>query len=120
MIKGVFEKGDIINILLDPSRGGEMQPNDENKVGRRFALVISTLEHNRGGLCTVALITNGKGHPAYPRAATSLAGHQTTGNVIANALMTIDPKARGAKFVEPADPAVVYDVDCKIVAFNNL
>lgn len=114
---GVFAKGDIINIELDPSRGGEMQPGGE---GTRYALVISTAEHNIGGLCVVALITQGIGHPAYPGARTTLAGHKTQGAVIANALMTIDPKARNAKFIERADPAVVMDVDYKIVAINNL
>ncbi len=108
MKKGIPEKGDIVNIHIDDGVGIEMRPG---KSETRFALVVSEYDFNKDGLCVVALISNGVGPKTYPNMRVTLAGHKTTGSVFPAFTMSVDFKARGAKFVEKADSAVVDEFE---------
>ncbi len=102
------ERGDVVLVDLKPVLGHEQggQP--------RPALVLSPYEYNiRSGLCIVVPFTNQeKGYPFEVRSEEGCA--KTQGVVLADAIRSIDWKARRAVFREKAGTDFVEDVLAKL------
>ena len=96
------DAGDIIKINLDPRNGHEQG-------GWRPALVLSPRIYNaKTGLAVVVPITNReKGYPFE----VPLPGQiKTTGVVLADAVKSVDWRARNAKYADTAPPEVMEAV----------
>ncbi|MBS0584030.1 MAG: type II toxin-antitoxin system ChpB family toxin [Proteobacteria bacterium] len=101
----VPERGDIIDLDFDPTRGHETQ-------GRRPALVLSLYAFNRqSGFALVCPITQGGRFAREHGFAVSLAasGSETQGVVLCDQLRTLDLKARRWRLLEAAPASVVEE-----------
>lgn len=107
----VFDRGDIIRICLNPTVGKEQQGD------ARPALVVSTKAFNSLGLTMVAPISQGGDFARYAGFAVTLmgTGTATQGVVLVNMLRSVDPHARGAKFVEKVSAEIVDEVVARLV-----
>jgi len=105
-VKGrVPDRGDIIDLDFDPTRGHETR-------GRRPALVLSPFAFNRqSGFALVCPITQGGRFAREHGFAVSLAasGSATQGIALCDQLRTLDLKARPWRFVEAAPATVVEE-----------
>ena len=101
------ERGDVIWVDFDPTRGVEIQKT-------RPALVLSPKEFNhKTKLVLVAPITSTvRGH-AFE---VSIAGNRVSGVVVCQQVRTIDYKARHVKKVERASKSVIDEALAKIRA----
>lgn len=110
MVKDHFpDRGDILIVDLNPVKGHEQG-------GRpRPVLVLSPYEYNiRSGLCLVVPFTNQK--KGYPFEVDSDAfSMETKGVVLADAIRSIDWKARNATFREGANREFVDEVLSKLM-----
>jgi mRNA interferase ChpB len=107
----VFDRGDIIALSFDPTKGREQQ-------GARPALVLTPKAINRLGLVGVCPITQG-GNPARAVGmAVSLmgAGTQTQGIVLVQQFRMIDTAARAARLIERAPDDVTEEVRARVTA----
>jgi len=98
----VPRRGDFIALTFDPQSGHEQK-------GRRPALVIShDLFNERTGLAIVCPITNtDRGFPFH----VPIGGHgKVTGFVMTEQIKSIDFRARRAKRIAKAPPAVLEEV----------
>ena len=100
-----FERGDIVNVRLDPVEGREMRG------AGRPALELTPREFNRLGDVLVAPITQGGDFSRFAGFAVSLAGTgcKTQGVALVNKVRMLDLKARKAKKVERVAQGVVDD-----------
>jgi mRNA interferase ChpB len=100
----VFERGDIVNVTLDPVSGHEQR-------GSRPGLVLTTREFNRLGDTLVAPITQGGDFSRYAGFAVSLTGTgcKTQGAALVNKIRMLDLVARKARKVERAPQQVIDD-----------
>jgi mRNA interferase ChpB len=101
----VFERGDIVEINLDPASGREQK-------GKRRVMVVSAKAFNRvAGVAWVMPITQGgefaRGH-GFTIALTGT-GLDTQGVLLWFQMSTKDISARGARFVEKAPEFIVED-----------
>lgn len=110
MVKRVFDQGDIVRICLNPTAGNETQGDF------RPCIVLSPKAFNALGVAMVAPIIQGGNFARYQGFAVSLLGMQTQGVILVNGLKSLDITARGAKFVEKAEPVVVQECLAKIQA----
>lgn len=110
MVKRVFDRGDIVRICLNPTAGNETQGDF------RPCLVLSPKAFNALGVVMVAPITQGGNFARYKGFSVSLSGMQTQGVVLINGLKSLDINARGAKFVEKAEPVVIQECLAKLQA----
>lgn len=94
--KNTFERQDIIHMSFSPSVGKEI-------TGNHYAVVISHYEFNVNGLLVVLPITSGGYVARYSGFAAYLSSGKVTGMIVANQIQSIDPIARGAKYVEKCD-----------------
>ena len=102
----VPERGDIIDLDFDPTRGHETQ-------GRRPALVLSPHAFNRqSGFALVCPITQGGRFAREHGFAVSFAasGSRVQGVVLCDHLRTLDLKARSWRFLEAVPASVVEEV----------
>lgn len=100
----VFDRGDIVNVPLDPAIGHEQR-------GTRPALVLTTREFNKLGDVLVAPISQGGDFARYAGFAVSLTGTgcKTQGVALMNKIRMLDLAARKARKVERAPQAVIDD-----------
>lgn len=100
-----YERGDILVVDLEPTRGSEQR-------GRRHVLVLTPSDYNATiGRALVAPITQGGNFARYGGFAVSLTGTglDTQGVVLLTDLRVMDLAARGAKRVETA-PAFLIEL----------
>jgi len=95
MKHGIPDRGDILNLSLDPALGKEQQ-------GQRYVLVLTLAAFNRFGLALVAPITQGGGFAREHGFAVSLTGTgtQIQGVVLCHQVRMLDYRARNAKLIE--------------------
>jgi mRNA interferase ChpB len=107
--RGIPERGDILNLDLDPAKGHEQR-------GKRPVLVISVSEFNRFGLILVCPITQGGGFAREHGFAVPLSGvgTRTQGVVLCHQLRTVDFKERGSQFSEALPGDLVEEVLARV------
>jgi mRNA interferase ChpB len=107
--RGVADRGDVLHIDLDPTKGREQR-------GRRFVLVLSPADFNRFGLILVCPITQGGEFAREHGFAVSLsaAGTCTQGVVLCHQVRTLDGKERGARWVETLPAEIVEGVLARV------
>lgn len=105
------ERGDIVHLDFDPTRGSEQQ-------GKRLGLVLTKSAFNRFGLAMVAPITQGGSFARHNGFTVSLAatGLDAQGVVLCNQARMLDFVERSAKVIERAPEAVVDDVLARVRA----
>ena len=106
-----FDRGDIIALSFDPTKGREQQ-------GTRPALVLTTKAINSLGLVGVCPITQGGNQARAVGMAVSLmgAGTQTQGIVLVQQFRMIDTAARTARLIERASDDVTEEVRASVAA----
>ncbi len=109
MKRGIPERGDVLNINLDPTLGREQQ-------GQRYVLVLTVFGFNRFGLALVAPITQGGQFARENGFTVSLmgSGGKLHGVVLCNQVRMLDLKKRGGKLIETAPLIIVEDVLARI------
>jgi len=109
LTRGVPDRGDVLHLDLEPSRGREQQ-------GRRYVLVLTLAEFNRFGLALVAPITLGGGFAREHGFAVSLigTGARTQGVVLCHQVRMLDYRERGASLVERLPAEVIDDVLARV------
>jgi mRNA interferase ChpB len=107
----LFDRGDIVNVPLDPVLGHEQR-------GTRPALVLTTKNFNRLGDVLVAPISQGGDHARYAGFAVTLTGSgcKTQGVVLVNKIRMLDLAARQARKIERAPVMVIDDALSRIEA----
>ena len=110
MVKRIFDRGDIVRICLNPTTGNETQGDF------RPCIVLSPKAFNALGVSMVAPITQGGNFARFQGFAVPLSGMQTQGVILVNGLKSLDIQARGAKFVEKAEPVVIQECLAKLQA----
>jgi mRNA interferase ChpB len=107
--RGIPDRGDVLNLDLDPVKGHEQR-------GKRPVLVLSVSEFNRFGLILVCPITQGGGFAREHGFAVPLsgAGTRTQGVVLCNQVRTIDYKERGSGFSESLPGNLVEEVLARV------
>ena len=105
------ERGDIVHLDFDPTRGSEQQ-------GKRLGLVLTKSAFNRFGLAMVAPITQGGSFARHNGFTVSLAatGLDAQGVVLCNQARMLDFAERSAKIIERAPDEVVDDVLARVRA----
>ena len=106
---GVPDRGDVMHVDLEPTRGREQR-------GKRFVLVLSPARINRFGLAMVCPITQGGESAREHGFAVSLsgAGVRTQGVVLCHQSRTIDFKERAAVLVESLPEEIVAEVLARV------
>ena len=109
MTRGVPERGDILHIDLDPTKGREQR-------GRRYVLVLTEARVNHFGLALVCPVTHGGEFAREHGFAVSLsgAGARTQGVVLCHQSRTLDFKERGAVWVESLPEVFVDEVLARV------
>ena len=107
----IFDRGDIVNVPLDPVVGHEQR-------GTRPALVLTTKEFNRLGDVLVAPITQGGDFARFAGFAVMLTGTgcKTNGVALVNKIRMLDLTARTARKVERAPQVVIDDAIGRLTA----
>jgi mRNA interferase ChpB len=107
--RGIPDKGDVLNLDLDPAKGHEQR-------AKRPVLVLSVSEFNRFGLILVCPITQGGGFAREHGFAVPLsgAGTRTQGVVLCNQLRTVDFRERGREFSESLPVDLVEEVLARV------
>lgn len=107
----VFERGDIVNVPLDPTIGHEQR-------GTRPALVLTTKAFNKLGDVLVAPITQGGDFARYAGFAVTLSGTgcKTHGAALVNKIRMLDLEARKARKIERAPQEVIDDALGRLAA----
>jgi len=100
----VFDRGDIVNVPLDPAIGHEQR-------GTRPALVLTSKTFNQLGDVLVAPITQGGDFTRYAGFAVALTGTgcKTQGVALVNKIRMLDLVARKARRVERVSQEVIDD-----------
>ncbi len=108
---GVFDRGDVVSVPLDPAVGHEQK-------GTRPALVLTTKEFNRLGDVLVAPITQGGDFSRYAGFAVSLTGTgcKTQGVALLNKIRMLDLSARKIHKVERVPQVVLDDAMGRLIA----
>ena len=103
---GIFERGDIVRVCLNPTEGKEIQGD------YRPCLVLSPKAFNRLGVTLIAPITQGGNFSRFEGFTVPLmgSGTDTQGVILTNGIRMVDLKARKAKKLEEAPGAVVEEV----------
>lgn len=107
----IFERGDIVQVPLDPALGHEQR-------GTRPALVLTTREFNKLGDVLVAPITQGGDFSRYAGFAVPLTGTgcKTQGVALVNKIRMLDLAARSARKVERVPQEVIDDAIGRLTA----
>lgn len=109
MKRGVAERGDVLHVDLDPTKGREQQ-------GKRFVVVLSPADFNRFGLALVCPVTQGGEFAREHGFAVSLsaAGAKTQGVVLCHQARTLDYKERNATWIETLPEEVVEEILARV------
>ena len=105
MSRGIPQRGDILELSLDPTQGREIR-------GSRPVLVLSADAFNKAsGLLLVAPITQGGAASRETGFSVTLigAGTSTQGVVLCDQTRTVDARARSFKRIEKASSSVVQE-----------
>ena len=107
----VFDRGDVVSVLLDPAIGHEQK-------GTRPALVLTTKDFNKLGDVLIAPITQGGDFSRYAGFAVSLTGTgcKTQGVALINKVRMLDLAARKARRVEQVPQAVIDEALGRLMA----
>ena len=107
----VFERGDVVNVPLDPAVGHEQR-------GTRPGLVLTSKDFNKFGDVLVAPITQGGDFARYAGFAVTLTGTgcKTRGVALVNKVRMMDLVARGARKIEHVPPVVIEDALARLMA----
>lgn len=105
------DRGDVVHLDFDPTRGREQQ-------GKRYALVLTRAPFNRFGLVLAAPITQGGGLARENGFTVSLAatGLNAQGVVLCNQVRMLDFTERVGKVIERASDDVVDEVLARVRA----
>nr|WP_042688026.1 type II toxin-antitoxin system ChpB family toxin [Candidatus Glomeribacter gigasporarum] len=111
MVMPVFDRGDVVNVPLDPAVGHEQK-------GTRPALVLTTKEFNQLGDVLVAPVTQGGDFSRYAGFAVSLTGTgcKTQGVALINKIRMLDLTERQARKIERVPQEVLDDALGRLVA----
>lgn len=103
------ERGDLVHLDFDPSKGREQQ-------GKRYALVLTREPFNRFGLVLAAPITQGGGFARENGFTVSLTGSgmSTQGVVLCNQVRMLDFTERAGRVVEKAPDDLVDEVLARV------
>lgn len=106
----VFDRGDVVQVPLDPAIGHEQR-------GTRPGLVLTSKDFNKLGDVLVAPITQGGDHARYAGFAVTLTGTgcKTQGVALINKVRMMDLAARGAKKIERVPAVVIEDALGRLV-----
>ena len=109
MKRGNPERGDILHIDLDPTKGREQR-------GKRFVLVLSPADFNRFGLILACPVTQGGGFAREHGFAVSLSatGTHTRRVILCHQVRTLDYKERNGKWIETLEEEVVEEVLARV------
>lgn len=109
MRRGIPDRGDILHIDLDPTKGREQR-------GKRLVLVLTPAAFNRYGLVLVCPVTQGGEFAREHGFAVSLsgAGAVTRGVVLCHQVRTLDHKERGASWIESLPREIVEEVLARV------
>lgn len=112
VMRSVFDRGDIVNVSLEPVVGRELRGE------HRYALVLTSRTFNRLGDVLVAPITQGGNFSRYAGFAVSLmnTGCSTQGVALINKCRMMDLQTRQATWVETAPPEVIDDALGRLMA----
>ena len=107
----VFERGDVVNVPLDPAVGHEQR-------GTRPGLVLTSKDFNKFGDVLVAPITQGGDFARYAGFAVTLTGTgcKTQGVALVNKVRMMDLVARGARKIEHVPTVVIEDALARLMA----
>ena len=110
-----FERGDIVNVNLEPA------PGREQKGSHRPVLVLSTAVFNAMGVVLIAPITQGGDFSRHAGFAVQLAGSgtKTQGAALVNQIRMLDLEGRGAKKIETAPDFVVEDALARLQSITD-
>jgi mRNA interferase MazF len=108
----VPDAGDIVKVDMDPRLGHEQG-------GWRPALVLSPRNYNgKTGMAVVVPITNQvKGYPFEVPLPSRI---KTTGVILADAIRSLDWRARNARYAETAPPEVLRAVHTRLIELLGL
>ena len=111
MVTPAFDRGDVVNVPLDPAMGHEQK-------GTRLALVLTSKAFNHLGDVLVAPITQGGDFSRYAGFAVSLAGTgcKTQGAALINKIRMLDLSARKARKIESVPQVVMDDAIGRLMA----
>ena len=111
MKRGIPERGDVLHIDLEPTKGREQR-------GKRYVLVLTPSEFNRFGLILACPITQGGAFAREHGFAVPLSGRgiRTQGVVLCHQSRTIDFRERGAVWVESIPEAIMDEVLARVRA----
>ena len=109
MIRGIPERGDILHVDLDPTKGREQR-------GKRYVLVLSPYGMNQFGLALVCPVTQGGEFAREHGFAVSLngTGLRTQGVVLCHQSRTIDFRERGSRWVESVPEQIVEEILARV------
>ncbi len=104
----IFDRGDIIHIELNPTKGREQQ-------GKRYAIVLSKKAFNALGLSLLAPITQGGNFARTAGFSVPLvgAGTKAQGVILINQLRMLDSRERNAKKLETAPEYIIEEALAK-------
>lgn len=107
----VFERGDIVSVLLDPVMGHEQR-------GTRPALVLTTKAFNRLGDVLVAPITQGGDYARYAGFAVTLTGTgcKAQGVALVDKIRMLDLAVCQARKVERVPQEAIDDAIGRLIA----
>jgi len=111
VVTPVFDRGDVVNVPLDPAMGHEQK-------GTRPALVLTSKAFNQLGDVLVAPITQGGDFSRYAGFAVSLTGTgcKTQGVALINKIRMLDLSARKARKIESVPQVVMDDALGRLMA----
>lgn len=109
MVGGVFDRGDICYLDLNPTKGREQQ-------GHRPVLVITRKNFNKFGMALVCPITQGGNFARSAGFGVSLSGTgtDTQGLILCHQPRMVDLSQRQASFIEQAPDYIVDDVIARL------
>jgi mRNA interferase ChpB len=107
--RGIPDRGDVLHIDLDPTKGREQR-------GKRLILVLSVHEFNRFGLVLACPVTQGGEFAREHGFAVSLSGvgSQTNGVVLCHQVRTLDYKECSSRFVEGLPDEITDEVLARV------
>jgi mRNA interferase MazF len=114
MVRSAYvpDAGHIIKVDFDPQTGHE-------QTGWRPAIVLSPASYNRPtGLAVVVPVTSHK--KEYPFEVPLPSGLKTTGVVLADAIRSLDWRARNARYLETTPHMVLTEVRRRIALLLDL
>lgn len=109
MVSNRLNRGDIIHLDLDPTKGNEQQ-------GKRFALVLTPHYFNSLGLALVAPITTGGKFARDRGFAVPLFETKTTGVILTNQIRTIDIQSRVSAVIEKCPEDILIEALARVQA----